>query len=182
MPLHHRGAEDAVDHASNRRAGDRDQPLGLQPGDTVQQQAHAVGDRLAIDVEEESDEQRQQEHQHAVGDAEQQAEAVLDDDAEIGPQRLQHHADVGGPAVPQIAHGVADQRDVEHPQRRVRQAGAQPVHDDVPQMGHVVGAARRGDARSAAPGRRRSAAPSATRPRRAAGADAAAASRTPARW
>ncbi len=76
-----------------------------------------VGDRLAIDIEKEGDEQRQQEHQHAVGDAQQQAEAILNHNAEIGTQRFQHHADVGGPAVPQIANGVADQRDVEHPQR-----------------------------------------------------------------
>jgi hypothetical protein len=143
--LHQRRAQDAVDHAAHGRARHHDQPVGARPGDAVQQQAQPGGDRLAVQIEEERREQRQHEQQHAVGDAQQQADAALQHHAEIRPERLHHHRDVGRPAVPQRPQRRTQQRDAEHPVRRVRQAGAQRRLDDAAQVVHVPGAAGGGD-------------------------------------
>ena len=174
-PLHHRGAENAVDHAAHGGTGDRDQPVGAVTGNAPQQIGQPPGDRLAIDVEEERDEQRKNEQQHALGDAEQQVEAALERryrNTASSPAASRRY--VGGPAVPRSPTNVGPTSGIVERPRAV--PIGRPARTAVSMIAAAGGRrrrrSRRGDRRAAAPAPPRSAPPSARRPGCGAGAGA----------
>ena len=142
--LHDGGTENAIHHPTHRVAGDQNQPLGAVAGNTFQQKLDAARHRFAVQIDKEGGEQRQQEHEHAAGDTQQDMKSVFEHDAEIGLHRAEHGTDVFGPVVPKIAHGLTDQRNVEQPRGGGRQTGAQRFFHDTLQPGNIVAAARRG--------------------------------------
>ena len=105
-----------------------------------------AGDRLPVDVEEPRDEQGQDEHQHAAGDAEQEVEDGFEEDAEIGAERDEGGAEVRGPRVPDVGYHGAEAGDAGDPGRGQGQAGAKRFLDPVAEMVDVVGALGGGEA------------------------------------